>query len=362
MANSSNYVPVPPFQRTFYRGCDAENLYDKVESCEETKSMKIGKLSYKVVRKLDKAASRLSINLPEFYLSLLKKSQKNTFLSLQSKFLSIYEGLAEQDISDFINPFWSEFCRQVQEIYLPKPAFSFLRSKVIQDTMFPNVAGKWLSSELKSLEEMLSEEELRILLREDYVGRPVIINSKYLTSGTSIHHLYHLLNFQRKTGAKLEEANSIVEWGGGYGNMAKIVKRINSNVTYTVIDIPTFCCIQWIYLSTILGSNNVNILINSKDRIEEGKINLLPVCFLRQENLRCSTDIFIATWSLSESSRFAQDYVESINYFNAKHILFAFQDSNQKMADASRLHDMAIRRGMRVETIDFLPGNYYAFC
>ena len=190
-------------------------------------------------------------------------------------------------------------------------------------------------------------------------GRPNICNSKYLTSHNSIHHLYHLIYFQDKAGVKLDEYNSVLEWGGGYGNMAKIVKRMNREMTYTIIDLPLLSCIQWLYLSTILGENEVNIITESKVGIRYGKINILPLGLLPEQALK--TDVFIATWSLSESSKFAQDYVHSVDYFGAGHLLLAFQESSQRLPHASRIRDLIMKRGAKVKAIDFLPGNYYAF-
>ncbi len=316
-------------------------------------------LPHKVLRKLCKVVRRLHVLLAEFYLSLLKRSQKDLFLLLQSRFSSIHAELSQEDISDFITPPWSRNSRMIEEICLPRPLFSFLRSDVIRNTMFGTAR---VPAELKFLEGRLSEQELKRLLQEDYVGKPAIMIPKYLTSSASVHHLYHLIYLESKTGLRLHDVTSIVEWGGGYGNMAKIVKRINSDVTYIIIDIPPFCCIQWLYLCTTTGATNVNILMNSGQEIEVGKINLLPVCFLREKNLCCSPDIFVATWSLSESSRLAQDYVESANFFNARHILLAFQKSDDRFPNAYRLHDIAMRRGMSVESIGPRPGNFYAFC
>jgi len=51
--------------------------------------------------------------------------------------------------------------------------------------MFVDARGEWLTKEIAFLEKMLPPKKLRGLLEEDYVGRPNICNSKYLTSHNS---------------------------------------------------------------------------------------------------------------------------------------------------------------------------------
>ncbi len=139
---------------------------------------------------------------------------------------------------------------------------------------------------------------------EDYVGNPLLLNVTYLTSHNSIHHLYHIIRFLRKTKLKLKGIKTIIEWGGGYGNLAKIFGRLaEENKTYIIIDLPLMCCIQWIYLTTILGENKVNLIQNSDEKIAVGKINLLPVCFIDKYELK--GDLFVSTWALTESSKYS---------------------------------------------------------
>lgn len=296
----------------------------------------------------------------ELYLFSLKRSQKASFKYLQSSFPPIYNKLEMLNVSDFVTPLWQGYNEELKRIFLPHPSFQFFRNKTIRSTMFVNAGGWWLTEEIAFLEKMLKPETLRRLLEEDYVGVPTICNSKYLTSHNSIHHLYHLVRFQNSTAVKINKYNSIVEWGGGYGNMAKIVKRMNMEMTYTIIDTPLFSCIQWLYLSSILGDGDVNIIEDSKDNTMEKKINILPLDFIA-ESKKIKTDIFVATWSLSESSKFAQNHVNFVSYFGAEHLLIAFQESTHHLPDASRIGDIVMKRGAKVEAIDFLPRHYYAF-
>lgn len=301
------------------------------------------------------------ITLSPFYFQLIKskKNQKIKFQNLKKKCSKYYKNLSSQDVSYFLTPLWENYNKKLEKIILPYPKFSFLRTKIIRETMFVVAGGEWIETQLSFLEKSISKEKLTEILEEDYVGNPILINSTYLTSHNSIHHLYHLIQFQEKTKTKLEEISTIIEWGGGYGNMAKLFKRIVPEATYIIIDLAPMVCLQWVYLATIFEEDTVNLIGDMGTKLKHGKINLLPLCFLK--NYQLSANLFISTWSLSESSKSAQDYVDSHNFFDAKHLLLGYQKSGPALPYAGQTGEMAKKRGAIIYPIEFLPGNYYAF-
>lgn len=294
-------------------------------------------------------------------LKKLKYYQFDKFNLISKKFSEIYYKLNSYNISNFTTTLWEDYNKLLEKIFLPDPPFSFLRIPVIKNTMFVIARGKWMKQELDFLEKQINDEKLKSLLEEDYCGDPILSSSKYITSHNSIHHLYHLIRFSKQVDLDLSRVNDIIEWGGGYGNTAKIFIRLNNDITYTIIDTPLFSCIQWLYLATILGEENINFISEPKQCIQSNKINILPLCFLKNHNL--NSDLFIATWSLSESSVYSQDFVVLHNFFDSKHMLMAYQDSSEKLPDANRIGKIAKKMGAVIERIDFLPGsgNYYIF-
>lgn len=321
--------------------------------------MNIQKFLNKTVRRLRFLITQITLLFSYLYLVRTKRNQKRTFKALKNQYSQYYNYLSRQDISDFTTPFWENYNKKIEKAITPYPPFSFLLNRAIRETMFVVAGGKWINEELVFLEKLISKEKLRKFLEEDYVGIPILINSTYLTSHNSIHHLYHLIYFQNKTRIDFNRIDTVIEWGGGYGNMAKLFKRINPGITYIIIDLPLLTCLQWLYLAVILGEDKINILKNTTEEIKEGKINLLPVCFLKNYNLK--GDLFIATWSLSESSRYAQDYVENHKFFGAKHFLFGYQKGGKELPYADRLGEIALKQGGVIYPIKFLPGCYYAF-
>ena len=98
------------------------------------------------------------------------------------------------------------------------------------------------------------------LLREDYIGLPHIVGIRYVTSENRTHHAYHLASYEVAVKKSISQWSNVVEWGGGYGDMARLVKRLNNGCTYIIIDITELCVLQYVYLYSLLGEE-VNLVI-----------------------------------------------------------------------------------------------------
>jgi len=208
-------------------------------------------------------------------------------------------------------PGWTSATKTIEEYFIKNFNSSFLRHPVLKSTMFAHLPSPAKTIQKKLLQSYFSNEQLKKILKENSLGSPILNDFEYTTSGNSIHHLYHLAKFGQELDVKIQNFNSYLELGGGYGNMARLVKRINPKATYSIIDIPIFIYIQYVYLSTLLGKEQVNIL-EKGDHILEGKINLIPLDeSLTQTDLysKSSPDIFLSTWALSESNEETQDFV-----------------------------------------------------
>lgn len=298
-------------------------------------------------------------------LILKKKKQVSDFYELRKQFFASYDFINKKDISKFITEHWRILNKEYEEYLRAKNIpLNFLRDKVIGYTMFVSSGGDVMKAELDFLESIYEKDDLSKYLAEEAVGLPILMNSRYATSHNSIHHLYHISRFLFKTGADLDSLKTVIEWGGGYGNLAKIFLRLRDkaqDITYVIIDTPLFSCIQWLYLSAVLGRGRVHMIKEGKDAIICGMINIVPLGFV--EKVTIKPDLFISTWALSESSVFAQDYVCDRNFFGAGHILIAYQKSNRLLPDAERVHAIIgkKREGMINEPIGFLQGNSYLF-
>lgn len=283
--------------------------------------------------------------------------QKRRFNRLSVMFPEVINSLNKLGSEPYIMPFWVNVNKKAQASFLPKPKHDFLANKAIIDTMFVVGDERWLKIQTDYLKKILGED-YELAVKEDWAGAPKLIPGRK-TSHNSIHHMYHLFFFEKKTRKKLREIPTIVEWGGGYGSMSKLWRRnFNRTGTYIIIDTALFCSIQWLYLSTVLGENEVHLLKDDNSKIVPGIINIVPLALL--DNVEIKGDLFISTWGLSESSTTAQDYVVKKKWFGAKHLLIGFQDSTPDLKHASRLGDITKKAGAQIIDIPFIPNNHYA--
>ena len=297
----------------------------------------------------------------QYRLSRIKRYQKDKFEFLKGQFEKRYRALRDYDVTNFVLPSWRNYNSALEKAFAPSPSFGFLRTPIIAHTMFLSRGGRMASSELRFLKSFYRPDELKKLLIEDYAGNPLLMNSEFLTSHNTIHHLFHFARFSYKTRLSLDRLRRVIEWGGGYGNQAKILFRHNiEDLTYTVVDTPLFSCIQWLYLSTVFGDKCINLMWHPTDKLVTGSINLLPLCFLRDNDLSC--DLFVSTWGLSESSAFAQDYVAAKRkWFGAKHVLLAYQDRDETFPEADSISDLLDRRNTVSEAVPYAPRSHYLF-
>ncbi len=270
----------------------------------------------------------------------------------------IYNKLRKENIEKWVNLKWNYYNKKLEMDILPFPREDFLIKETILGTMFVSHGGLWLWKQLKFLKKTHTSKFLYFILKENEIGKPLILNKKFETSHNVIHTFYHYANFRAKIG-KIRPKN-IVEWGGGYGCMAKLINKLYSHdLTYTIIDLPLLSCLQYYYLSEIFGREKINIIASTNGRIEKNKVNILPICFL--EKFKLKSDFFISTWALSESSKYSQDYVKNKNYFGADNLLLAYSKGDKNFPRIIDLEKDLLKKGAIIEKIKYLSKRAESF-
>ena len=78
---------------------------------------------------------------------------------------------------------------------------------------------------------------------------PMDYHADTIFSRNLIHQAYHIHVWEQKTGKRIEEMDSIIEVGGGYGAMALLCHRMGFIGTYHIYDLPEFSLLQEFFLS-----------------------------------------------------------------------------------------------------------------
>jgi hypothetical protein len=199
--------------------------------------------------------------------------------------------------------YWSykrrEFRRNVEALDLN----NFLNWPAVGITMHLG-AWPWVEYELLAL--MKERPNWLWIKEDDFGGIEFFHGVDPSLSPNSVHMAYHLLQWEKATGLKIQDMQSIVEFGGGFGSMCKLIHRLGFKGKYVIYDFPEFAALQEYYLS-----------------------NLLPPGYQIQwaslpPALPKTTDLWLATWSFSEMP--VAERPKVIERTRAKSYLIGYQD------------------------------------
>lgn len=294
-------------------------------------------------------------------LEVEKGWQREQFRLLVKDVSDAHEALRPWSKEEYAVADWIANVTVLEADFLAHPRFDFLRHPTILATMVILTGGRLLRQELAYAEERLASDRLAWLLEEDLVGDPVLMNGRYRASHQVVHHAYHLLRFANATGSDPSNLERTIEWGAGYGGFARVHRRWHGGrPTQVLIDLPIFSLIQWLYLSTVFGPDQVTLVTSPDVTIETGKISIVPVGLA--DVVSGPADLFVSTWALSESAPAAHGYVVDRRWFGADHLLLAYQgESSSHYPASSRLGLLAEGDGATLEAVGILRGSRYAF-
>jgi hypothetical protein len=212
----------------------------------------------------------------------------------------------------------------------------FLEHPIVKATMVFH-GRRRQASRLRVVRQVFGAEAAADLLVEDPVGRPHLCGRRPVTSPNRLHHASHLAHYVRAVGKPFPSGPLVVEWGGGYGDAARLVRRIVPAVTYVIIDLPAVGALQYVYLASLLGAANVQVVESASMALQRGAVNIMTsgVAFAHPELL---ADAFMSTWALTESPQALQERVLERDFFNARNVLLAYSmdRDNHVVAAVSR--------------------------
>ena len=250
----------------------------------------------------------------------------------------------------YVRPDWAERNAELERDLLPIPPSDFLAHPAIRYQMF--VDDRVLPHELPYVRSRLTDDGL---LAEDAVGAPPTVplsDSTIRTSSNTVHQLYHLLRYEETTGRSVRDAATIVEWGGGFGSLMRLAVRMHGGEpTCIIVDTPIFSALQWLYLSVVLGEDQV--VLHEKGPVQPipGVVNIVPVGLV--DGMAVEADLFVSNWALNESTPAAQREVLGRNWFGAQSLLLA-------MHAGDPLTDVVLAHGARAVPLGaFMPGQQY---
>lgn len=139
---------------------------------------------------------------------------------------------------------WAAARRELRDHMLHDDPSRFLRWRVVQRTLVEREFS-YINAELHSLRARD--------LREDALGAPAPFLRKPRSSGNLIHHAYVIERFEQVVGRPIRDVGTVVEFGGGYGSLARLFRRRGHTDRYHIHDFPELTALQRFYLSNVCG-------------------------------------------------------------------------------------------------------------
>jgi hypothetical protein len=180
----------------------------------------------------------------------------------------------------------------IKKLIFEKKMTNFLRENFIQKIFFVHNRIYILMMLLKII--FNKNKIYKKLILEDNIGNPVRYFLYKKSSGNRIREVFHLLNFENFIKIPISKIRTVMEFGGGYGNMARIFYKINKNVNYTIFDTYSVNLLQYYYLKML----NIPVKFNHKNIKNITLNHKISKCIYNKNN---NKKLFIANWSLSES-------------------------------------------------------------
>ena len=256
------------------------------------------------------------INLATFsdQWQLMQKEKKQLNKKLEQQNLSKLESI-------YYHPYWQEQKKVLEAILLGAPDPDCWKKNPINGTMVCCGYSQYQKYELDYLQLCLSQETAtKIFSYQDtyFNGIPFECQALNCSSNTLLHLYYasHILE-------QLPQAKQIIEFGGGYGNLARIFKKIDPSATIIIIDLPEFIALQYLFLSATLDDTHVYIHKTTPKNYIQGAIHLIPIHLI--DTLNLTPDLFVSTFALSETPTIIQNKIIEKQFFGAPSVYMTGQ-------------------------------------
>jgi hypothetical protein len=189
---------------------------------------------------------------------------------------------------------WATAMNRLRHLALHADPRAFLRWDVIIERMA--VRHSPITPHELSLLQALPDWDSRwkSAIRECEAGRPFRYEGHPESSEPLIQTAYALSQLESLAGRPVEEWDSVIEFGGGFGSLCRLMHRLGFRGRYVIFDLPPFTLLQRYFLRSagIMRDGGERISLTSDlTTLERHVAELRPDAW----------SMFVACWSLSET-------------------------------------------------------------
>jgi putative sugar O-methyltransferase len=262
----------------------------------------------------------LTILLFGVYSTLTASEYHEHWLSMQNAYQQMHTTLNFSEWTKleeaYCHDFWKNIKKQMQKILTGPPNKNILQQPAIMGQMVRTGIAHPQEYEVYYLQYCILEKtkkRIQNFAECNFSSLPRECSAFDCTSNT-LGALYYAAKSLEQFDD--QNINIIVELGGGYGNLARVFKMMVPDATIILIDLPEFLALQHLYLNSTLPKTEIVVHATPPTAFKKGAIHLLPSVLLEQTKI--SSDLFISTFALSETSEILQKAVINKNFFNSK--------------------------------------------
>lgn len=267
--------------------------------------------------KLMKALALVSFS--SFNLFSMHNNFEQQWADMQAQYIKLCTALDSDKFrsmeSDYCGSYWQGQKKEFRNTLLGKANKNLWREHCIQSSMVRTGFDSMQALEVCYIKSCISEKTRnKILSYKDVDFNSVPFECELNCSTNTLGHLFYTAKVLEKVHQNNIKLNTIFEFGGGYGNLGRILKSLNPQATLVMIDLPEFNALQYLFLKATLPYE-VIVHTEAPKSFKEGAIHLVPVFFLKDIDL--NADLFISTFALSEAPLMVQSIVADKKFFNA---------------------------------------------
>lgn len=191
---------------------------------------------------------------------------------------------------------WMRYRREVRSFIASRDPRLFIQWRLIASTMF----FRGNDDELRYLQGLPASAGCMDAIAESPIGAPDRYPAYPQSSGNLIHHAYSIAQLEQAFDMSVRSLETVVEFGGGYGSLARYVYQSGFDGNYVILDLPEFSLLQEYFLTSL---TDLQLVVERTGHPASRRaVSLMSSPSEYSSRLAGQPlDLFIATWSLSES-------------------------------------------------------------
>lgn len=261
------------------------------------------------------------------------------------------QALVQQDSFGTGSPFWQDICVQLARFASEQDLRFFMRWEPIRVTMVHGSMPGTFPAWWRLRRHPAWRDVWSKALRHPQFGHPPPFLPMLSTNAMAIEHATHLCRFQEWAGTPFHEADCVMEFGGGFGSMCRMIHALGYQGTYTIFDLPPVLLLQQYYLALhgLPAEATGAVPIRLCPALEQVEATLTARAPKRLS--------MISTWALSEMPLPLRQRIETfLDHPALHHVLLAYQAAFEGQDNRRYFADLRDRLGDRFDWLHVPTG------